>query len=395
MLLFNFLFLPPIHTLTFRRRRTGSSCSSSSSPASSSPSSPRAPATGARRRAARARGRAAGGALDRPALWRRGRERARQDRRRSVADPATPQRPDRAVAAPPVARRGCRRASCGRSSRGTLYVPGGCRDRRPGGGAVPACPRLPARRCRRPRATAARGARGGGAATQRLDEDGASARGQPRPALAADRDPCRGREPREPVAGTRCGRAHGLLETVRSEAERLDRVVGNLLDLSRLQAGARRPRESCAPSTAWSSRRLPASRATSGWTSRCPTTSRSSRSTTRQIERVLANVLENAIRFSPEASPVSIAASAVDGEVLIRIEDEGPGVPRPSWSTSSSRSGTLDGAATEREPGSGLRSPAASPRPTAAASASRLEPGGGASFVLALPAAAIRAAIPV
>jgi two-component system sensor histidine kinase KdpD len=109
---------------------------------------------------------------------------------------------------------------------------------------------------------------------------------------------------------------------------------------------------------------------------------------------VLANVLENAIRFSPAGTPVSIGAGAADGEVLIRVEDEGPGVPPHELERVFEpfrHASTGDGKGT----GLGL----AIARGFAEANGGRLfvEPraGGGASFVLALPAAAYPAAIPV
>lgn len=45
------------------------------------------------------------------------------------------------------------------------------------------------------------------------------------------------------------------------------------------------------------------------------------------LQRVLVNLLENAVRFSPKGSPVLISASSFAGTVEIRIADSGPGVP--------------------------------------------------------------------
>ena len=45
------------------------------------------------------------------------------------------------------------------------------------------------------------------------------------------------------------------------------------------------------------------------------------------FEQVFGNVLENAIRFSGESQPIVISASLQDEHVLVRVEDEGPGVP--------------------------------------------------------------------
>ena len=46
-----------------------------------------------------------------------------------------------------------------------------------------------------------------------------------------------------------------------------------------------------------------------------------------RLERVFENLLDNAISFSPDGGLVSVAAQADETELLVRIEDEGPGVP--------------------------------------------------------------------
>ena len=49
------------------------------------------------------------------------------------------------------------------------------------------------------------------------------------------------------------------------------------------------------------------------------------------LERALANVISNAVRFSPAGSPPRITAGVVDGVVDIRVVDRGPGVSRADW----------------------------------------------------------------
>jgi two-component system sensor histidine kinase KdpD len=46
------------------------------------------------------------------------------------------------------------------------------------------------------------------------------------------------------------------------------------------------------------------------------------------IERVLANLLENAGKYTPAASPVAVLARPVDGELRVSVRDHGPGVPK-------------------------------------------------------------------
>jgi two-component system sensor histidine kinase KdpD len=45
------------------------------------------------------------------------------------------------------------------------------------------------------------------------------------------------------------------------------------------------------------------------------------------LERVMANLLDNALRYAPD-SPVRVYAGQVGDRVLINVADEGPGVPR-------------------------------------------------------------------
>lgn len=46
-----------------------------------------------------------------------------------------------------------------------------------------------------------------------------------------------------------------------------------------------------------------------------------------RLERMLTNLIDNAVSFSPPGGLVEIAATMADNEVIIRISDEGPGVP--------------------------------------------------------------------
>jgi signal transduction histidine kinase len=44
-------------------------------------------------------------------------------------------------------------------------------------------------------------------------------------------------------------------------------------------------------------------------------------------QRVLANLLENAIKYSPEGGPVEVNTCAIDGHVRFTIRDKGLGIP--------------------------------------------------------------------
>jgi two-component system sensor histidine kinase KdpD len=45
------------------------------------------------------------------------------------------------------------------------------------------------------------------------------------------------------------------------------------------------------------------------------------------IERVLANLLENAVKYTPEGSDIDIGAKPCSDHVMITMDDHGPGLP--------------------------------------------------------------------
>jgi two-component system sensor histidine kinase KdpD len=45
------------------------------------------------------------------------------------------------------------------------------------------------------------------------------------------------------------------------------------------------------------------------------------------IEQVLTNLLENAVRYTPTGTPLELAASVREEEVLVELSDRGPGIP--------------------------------------------------------------------
>jgi two-component system, OmpR family, sensor histidine kinase KdpD len=118
-----------------------------------------------------------------------------------------------------------------------------------------------------------------------------------------------------------------LLGTVLEEAGRLDRLVGNLLDLSRLQAGAAEPRADVVAVddlvvAALGELAGDADRVQASFASGSPAV----RVDPRQLERALVNLVENALKYSPASEPVFVRVAATCSQVLIRVIDHGPGV---------------------------------------------------------------------
>ena len=115
---------------------------------------------------------------------------------------------------------------------------------------------------------------------------------------------------------------------MRLEVERLERVVGNLLDLSRLQAGAAEPHREL-----WAVEELVAQALDQlGPDARrvevaLPADAPVVEVDAVQIERVLVNLLENALKFSPDGEPVHVRVTTTRSEVLVRVVDRGTGIP--------------------------------------------------------------------
>ncbi len=48
-----------------------------------------------------------------------------------------------------------------------------------------------------------------------------------------------------------------------------------------------------------------------------------------QMDQVFTNLIENAVRYTPQDTPIDIGLERKDGEILITIADRGPGIPQP------------------------------------------------------------------
>ncbi len=119
-----------------------------------------------------------------------------------------------------------------------------------------------------------------------------------------------------------------LLEAIDAETDRLNNLVGNLLDMSRLQTGALElvwravGFDEIVPA-ALQSLGDPAARVVV----EVPETLPRVNADAALLERAVANLLANALRASPPDRPIRIFAGATPGRVELTIADEGPGIP--------------------------------------------------------------------
>jgi two-component system, OmpR family, sensor histidine kinase KdpD len=181
-----------------------------------------------------------------------------------------------------------------------------------------------------------------------------------------------------------------LLMTVLDEAQRLDRLVGNLLDLSRLQAGAAEPRADAVAVEDLITAATGYLRADAGRVQvRLPGYPAMVHADPHQIQRVLVNLIENALKYSPPDEPVQVRVAAISTEVFVRVIDHGPGVP--PGESERIFAAFQRGAGGARVHGAGLGLAIA--QGFAEANGGRIwlesHPGQGAAFVLALPLLAV------
>lgn len=134
--------------------------------------------------------------------------------------------------------------------------------------------------------------------------------------------------------GARGTRAHELAEAIHDEALRMTGLVTNLLDMARLQEGSMRLNRQ------WSSieevvgaalagcRRVLAGRRVQATV---PADLPLVRLDAVLVERLFANLFENAAKYTPTGSPLSISAMVMhDGDarfVRVEVHDSGPGLP--------------------------------------------------------------------
>jgi two-component system, OmpR family, sensor histidine kinase KdpD len=119
-----------------------------------------------------------------------------------------------------------------------------------------------------------------------------------------------------------------LLVTADESLDRLTRLVDNLLDMSRLQAGAL----SVFPRSADLGEIVSRSLDDLGAAARdvavdVPDALPEVKVDPGILERVIANLTANALRYSPAGSPPLLTASALGDRVELRVVDRGPGIP--------------------------------------------------------------------
>ena len=126
------------------------------------------------------------------------------------------------------------------------------------------------------------------------------------------------------------GVRHELLDSILDESRRMTRLIGNLLNMIRVETGMLAVQQSWQPleevlgvALLRMEERLKAHPVTTHIPSDLPMVPIDEL----LIEQVFLNLLENAARYAPAGTPIEIAAHQDDSVVLVEVADRGPGVP--------------------------------------------------------------------
>lgn len=152
-------------------------------------------------------------------------------------------------------------------------------------------------------------------------------------------------------------RRKAQLESIQAAAERMNRLIGDLLDVARIEEGGLplTLREVDAPSILERALRLAVPRAarqgvtlTSDWSRPLPTV----RADEHRIHQVLANLVTNALRYTGEGGTVEVGAAPSPNGVEIWVRDSGSGIApedlphlwNPFWQPERDRKARAEGA---------------------------------------------------
>jgi len=119
-------------------------------------------------------------------------------------------------------------------------------------------------------------------------------------------------------------------EAIENEAQRLNRLVGNLLDLSRIEADSIRPEK------AWYdlgslinevAGRLRGVTAGHKLTISVPDGLPPVLFDYVEVDQVISNLIENAVKYTPKGTEICVSARAAGDQVEVEVADRGPGIP--------------------------------------------------------------------
>jgi two-component system sensor histidine kinase KdpD len=120
-----------------------------------------------------------------------------------------------------------------------------------------------------------------------------------------------------------------LLESISEEAERLSRLVGNLLDMTRFESGAVKLRRDLFPleeivgaALQRLETKLKGRSVTAVWPDDLPPVYGDDV----LLGQVVLNLMENTLKYTPAGTPIELAAEAAGDAIVLEVRDRGPGI---------------------------------------------------------------------
>jgi len=159
------------------------------------------------------------------------------------------------------------------------------------------------------------------------------------------------------AAESRDPQATGFAQTIVENARRMQRLVDDLLDLSRIESGAwepepRRVEVDAAAREAW---RPFADRAASrGIGFESTTNSASINSDPEALRQIFTNLFDNALRHTPQGGTIRVAAQRAGNRVVVRVSDTGSGIGADHLPRIFERFYRVDPGRSRQEGGTGL-----------------------------------------
>ncbi len=123
----------------------------------------------------------------------------------------------------------------------------------------------------------------------------------------------------------------GFAQAIEREADRLNRLVSNLLDMSRIEEGALKPEKEEYSLVELIhdvlGRLEPLLKGRVVHTHLPPDDLLLVELDYLEIDQVLTNLIENAVRYTPKGSPIEVSAHIEGKQVIVSVADRGPGIP--------------------------------------------------------------------
>ncbi len=182
-----------------------------------------------------------------------------------------------------------------------------------------------------------------------------------------------------------------FLYSISEETTKLERIVEHLLDLGRIESGRlsldKQPTD-LGELVLNTTRSMEALSSQHRLVSDLPEEPLMAMVDAKRVEQVLRNLLDNAIKYSPDGGTILLQAHSDDLHVLITVSDEGIGIPAEEWNRVFDRFHRVENELTRRMRGAGLG--LAVCKGIVEAHGGRIwvesQPGAGSTFCLTLPA---------